>query len=220
MRQVHVLFAMAGGLMATVGGAVWLALRRRGDPRIPRRPYVAVGTLAILIGANFLLVEHALVLALFRRMFVYDDALALAIVAFLCLSGLGSLVGSRLPRRWWLMFAAAGLGVLLLMAHRLQVVGVLLAAAPVALVTGTFFPALFDRAAANPLAVFALDAIGAGLGAILATFVPIIWGFGALFAVTVILFVLTAAADALFHRGLPHASPPGEARSDRSIPVD
>jgi hypothetical protein len=74
---------------------------------------------------------------------------------------------------------------------------------PVALATGTFFPALFDRAAANPLAVFALDAIGAGLGAVLATFVPILWGFGAIFVLAVAVFGLTAAADALFHRGLP-----------------
>jgi hypothetical protein len=124
------------------------------------------------------------------------------------------------PKGWWLLFAAAGLGVLLLMAHRLQVVGVLLAAAPVALVTGTFFPALFDRAAANPLAVFALDAIGAGLGAILATFVPILWGFSALFTVTVILFVLTAGADALFHRGLPQCLGSEGARPGGSIPVD
>jgi SAM-dependent methyltransferase len=217
MRQVHALFALAGGLMATAGGAVWLALRRRGDPRILGRPYAAVGALAILIGANFLLVEHALVLALFRRLFVYDDALALAIVTFLCLSGLGSLAGPQVPKRWLLMLSAVGLGVLLLMGHRLPVLGVLLAAAPIALVTGTFFPALFDRAAAKPLAVFALDAIGAGLGAVLATFVPILWGFGVLFAVTATLFGLTAVADALFHRGLPAGSPSAEAPYGRSI---
>jgi SAM-dependent methyltransferase len=219
MRQVYILFALAGGLMATFGGVVWLALMHRGDPRILGRPYVAVGTLAILIGANFLLVEHALVLALFRRLFVYDDALAIAIVTFLCLSGLGSLVGPKVPKVWLLMLATAGLAVLLVMAHRLPVAGVLLAAAPIALVTGTFFPALFERAAARPLAVFALDAIGAGLGAILATFVPIVWGFGALFALTIALFVLTAAADALFHRGLPPGPPSEEEFSSTGIPV-
>jgi hypothetical protein len=202
MRQVLTLFALAGGALAAVGAVVWLALRRRGDPRIPRRPYAALGALAILVGANFLLVEHALVLALFRRLFVYDDALALAVVSFLGLSGLGSLVGSRLRRRWLLPLAAAGFGVLLLAGHRLPLPGVFLAAAPVGLATGTFFPALFDRAAANPLAVFALDAIGAGLAAVVATFVPILWGFGALFAVAGVLFGLTAASDALFHRGL------------------
>ncbi len=206
-RQVRALFALAGGLMATAGCGVWLALRRRGDPGIPRRPYAAVGALAILIGANFLLVEHALVLALFGRLFVYEDALALAVVAFLGISGLGSLAGPLLPRPWLLISSAAGLGILLLGQHSLSVTGVLLAAAPVALATGTFFPALFDRAAANPLAVFALDAIGAGLGAVLATFVPILWGFGALFAVAAAVFVLTAASDWLFHRPLPDIPP-------------
>jgi hypothetical protein len=148
-------------------------------------------------------IEHALVLAFFRRLFVYDDALELAVVAFLCFSGLGSLSGSLLSKRWLLPLAAAGFGVLLLGSHCLPVAAVLLAAAPVALATGTFFPALFDRAVANPLAVFTLDAIGAGLGAVLATFVPILWGFGAVFVVAGALFGLTAAADALFHREPP-----------------
>jgi hypothetical protein len=94
---------------------------------------------------------------------------------------------------------------------------VLLAAAPVAVGTGTFFPALFDRAAANPLAVFALDTIGAGLGAVLATFVPILWGFGVLFAVAAFLFVLTVVADALFHHILPAGTSAAESRIDRSI---
>jgi hypothetical protein len=201
MHQVRALFALAGGLMAAMGGVVGIALRRRGDPRIPRRPYAAVVALAILIGANFLLIEHSLVLALFRRLFVYDDALELAVVSFLCFSGLGSLGGSLLKKRWLLPLVAVGFGVLMLGSYRLPLAGVLLAAAPVALATGTFFPALFDRAAANPLAVFALDAIGAGLGAVLATFVPILWGFGAVFVVAGALFALTAAADALFHRG-------------------
>ncbi len=201
MAQVRMLFALAAGLTVAVGAAVWFSLRRRGDPSIPGRSYAAVGAVAILIGANFLVVEHTLVLALFRVLFVYDDALALAVVSFLGFSGLGSLGGSLLPRRWLLPLAAAGFGALLLGGHRMPLIGIMLAAAPVALATGTFFPALFDRAAANPLAVFALDAIGAGLGAVLATFVPILWGFGTFFVVAAILFALTAAADALFHRG-------------------
>jgi hypothetical protein len=200
VSQVGILFGLAGGLVAAMGTGVWFALRHRGDPQIPHRPYAAVGALAILIGANFLLVEHSLVLALFRRLFVYEDALALAVVSFLCFSGLGSLGGSLVPKQWLFPLAVVGLGVLLLAGHRVPVIGVLLTAAPVALATGTFFPALFDRASANPLAVFALDAVGAGLGAVLATFVPILWGFGALFAVAVVMFGLTAVLDALFHR--------------------
>ena len=203
--------------MAAAGVGVWLALRRRGAPQIPGRPYAAAGALAVLIGANFLLVEHALVVALFRRLFVYDDALALAAIAFLGLSGLGSLAGPLVRKRWLLLASAVGLGALLLGGHRLPILGVLLAVAPVALTTGTFFPALFDRAAANPLAVFALDAIGAGLGAVLATFVPIIWGFGAFFAVAGALFGVTAAIDVTFHRGLATGSSGATARSDRSI---
>jgi hypothetical protein len=198
MGQVRTLFALAGGLIAVVGGGVWFALRSIGDPRIPGRPYASVAALAILIGANFLLVEHAVVLAVFRQLFVYDDALGLAVIWFLTLSGLGSLGGSLVPRRWILSLAAAGFSVLLFGGHRVPLTGLLVAVAPVAFATGTFFPALFDRAAANPVGVFALDAIGAGIGAVLATFVPILWGFGVFFAVAGCLFGLTAVADALF----------------------
>jgi hypothetical protein len=201
VRQVRILFALAVGLIAAAGAAAWIALRRLGDPQIPRRPFVAVGALAILIGANFLLIEHTLVLALFRRMFVYEDALGLAAVSFLLLSGLGSILGPFVPRRWLLPLTAAGMGILIMPGHRVPVPVVLLASMPVALTTGMFFPALFDRAARRPLGVFALDAIGAGLGAVLTTFVPILWGFGSFFALAAALFGLTAASDAWFHRG-------------------
>jgi hypothetical protein len=201
--QVLALLAMALGLVGAVGAGLWLGLRRRGDPRVPGRPFAAVGGLALLVGANFVLVEHAMVLALFRRMFVYEDALALAVVAFLALTGLGSLAGGRVPRGWLLAASALGLGGLAAGATTATVPLVLLASAPAALATGTFFPALFDRAAANPLAVFALDAVGAGLGAVLATFVPILWGFGALLGASAAAFALTAAADLWFHRASP-----------------
>ncbi|WP_165233512.1 hypothetical protein [Aquisphaera insulae] len=207
IRQVWTLFELAGGLTAAAGIAVWWALRRRGDPRVPGRSFASVGAMAVLIGANFILIEHALVLALFRRMFVYEDALAIAVVSFLCLTGLGSLIGASVPRRWLLAAAVLGLGVLLLASQRLPLAGVLLAASPVAMATGTYFPALFDQTARNPLAVFALDSIGAGLGAVLATFVPILWGLSSLFFVAAFVFLLTAAANAAFHRriapGLP-----------------
>ena len=216
-RQLRALFALAGGLLAAVGGGVWLAVRRRGDPRVPGRPYAAVGALAILIGANFLLVEHSLVLALFRRMFVYDDAMALAVVSMLCFSGLGSLGGSLVAKHWLLPLAAAGFGVLLLGgnrgAARCCVPG---GGASHAFATGTFFPALFDRAAANPLAVFALDAIGAGLGALLATFLPILWGFGARFSRCPwsCLALDRRGRRALFHRGLASRPAVTEVRRD------
>ncbi len=135
------------------------------------------------------------------------EALSAAIVSLPTLSGPGSLVESRVPRGWLLGLSAIGLGTPVAMSGQLQVVGVLLVASPIALTTGTSFPAVFERAAANPLPVFALDAIGAGPGAILASFVPIIWGFGAFFALTLAVFALTATVDAPFHRERPSRPP-------------
>jgi hypothetical protein len=96
--------------------------------------------------------------------------------------------------------AAGAVIVLLAMPAQLSAAGALLVLAPVALATGFFFPALFERAAPNPLPVFALDAIGASCGAVLATFVPILWGFDALFILAASVFGLTAIAHAVFHR--------------------
>ena len=46
--------------------------------------------LAVLIGANFLMMEHALILIVFRRIYVYDDAIGAGAIGFLTLAGLGA----------------------------------------------------------------------------------------------------------------------------------
>ena len=63
---------------------------------------------------------------------------------------------------------------------------------PVALVTGSFFPELFEIAAHKPLAVFASDSVGAALGSLVSFFVPIVFGFQAFFALGAVVFWLTA----------------------------
>jgi hypothetical protein len=199
VRQVFQLFSLASGCLAFCGAAVWLGLRRRGDPMIPGRPFSAVAGLAMLIGANFLMIEHALVLALFRRIYVFDDALTVGAIGFLTLSGLGSLLAGPRLRRLLVLAAAVSALVFLGTAERLSIIGVLAVIAPIALATGMFFPALFERAAANPLAVFAFDAVGAGLGAVAATFIPIAWGIDTFFLVSGIVFLVTVIADTIFH---------------------
>jgi hypothetical protein len=199
VTQVFQLFSLASGSLAICGAAVWWGLRHRGDPMIPGRPFRAVAGLAILIGANFLMIEHALVLALFRRIYVFDDALTVGAIGFLTLSGLGSLLTGRRLRRLLVMAAAVSAVVFLGAGERLSIAGVLIVVAPIALATGMFFPALFELAAANPLAVFAFDAVGAGLGAVAATFIPIAWGIDTFFLVSGIVFIVTVIADTVFH---------------------
>jgi hypothetical protein len=200
LGQVRTLFGLAAGVLGLAGVATWLLLRKSGRSAVPGRSFAAVACLALLIGANFLLVEHLLVLALFRRIYVYDDALGFGAVSLLTLSGLGSLLAFRRFQIVMLAAAAGALIVLLALPAQLSAAGALMALAPVALATGFFFPALFERAAANPLPVFALDAIGASFGAIAATFVPILWGFDAMFILAALVFSVTAIAHAVFHR--------------------
>src|SRR5258705_7726643 len=77
---------------------------------------------------------------------------------------------------------------------------VLLVFAPVAFVTGSFFPGVFDLCARNPLGVFALDAVGAAFGSLAAFFLPIVFGFRSFFIVAAAVVLLTTAAVLLFHR--------------------
>jgi hypothetical protein len=199
MDQVRTLFLMGASAVGLSGLLLGWALRKRGDPALPGRPYRSVAGLALLIGANFLLMEHALVLSLFQRLYVYDDALALGVVGFLTLSGLGSLFSSP---RFQTVAAASAVGLLgffLLAGSPASAFWRCLFIAPAAMLSGSFFPVLFDRTSQNPLAVFAFDSVGAGLGALLATFVPIALGIDAFYLVAAGVFVLTVIADRCFH---------------------
>ena len=89
--------------------------------------------------------------------------------------------------------------ILLIASDRFPATAVVALIAPVALVTGSFFPALFDLAHRNPLAVFAFDAIGAGFGALAASLLPITFGLGAFLYLAAAVFLITAAANSLFH---------------------
>ena len=67
-----------------------------------------------------------------------------------------------------------------------------------AFVTGSFFPALFEAAAENPLGVFAADSIGAAIGSLVSFFIPIVFGFDWFFAFATAIFWATAIATYVF----------------------
>ena len=203
MNQVYGLFGIGGGLLALVGVILVVVLKWRGDPRIPGRSYWRLVGVTFLIGANFLVMEHYLVLALFKRTFIYYDSLMLGAISFLILSGLGSVLATARLRRLFSAIAVLATIVLLCFPNSLPPVAVIVLVAPIALSTGTFFPVIFDLAASNPLSVFALDAIGAGFGTLLATFVPIAFGFPVFFTIAGAFFLATAVANWLFHRNMP-----------------
>ncbi len=149
MTQVAQLFGLAAGVLGLAGAWAWWGFRRRGDAHIPGRPFSAVAGLAMLVGANFLMMEHCLVLILFRRLYVYDDALGIGAVSFLTFSGLGSLVAARRLRPAFLAAGAIAMTAFLASAGRMPVAE-LVAIVPIALATGMFFPALFERRRAIP----------------------------------------------------------------------
>ncbi len=204
LRQVVVLFSIVAGLLVAVGAvAIWV-LRKAGNPQIPGRSYWHVAAISFLVGANFLVFEHCVILALFQKMYVFHDALVGGAISFLILSGLGSVLIT--PRLLPFFQAIGGAFVLALLGCQIFVpdlspVALIALAAPVAFVTGSFFPALFELSSHNPLAVFALDALGAGIGSMLAFFLPIAFGFHVFFPFAAVVFLVTCAASWLFFRG-------------------
>ncbi|MEM7232996.1 MAG: hypothetical protein AAF517_12505 [Planctomycetota bacterium] len=199
LGQVTKLFSIVAGLVALVGGLLTFSLRKSGDPKIPGRSYLQVAGLSFLIGANFLILERFAILALFRKIYMFHDALLLGAISFLVLSGLGSVLIRPTHRGVFQMLGAICL-VALIALEPLSPTVTLLLVAPVAFVTGSFFPALFERAAGNPLAVFALDAVGAALGSLLAFFLPIALGFHYFFPVAAVVFIATALGSHAFFR--------------------
>ena len=201
MGQLYSLYGIVVGGLLLVGSALLLGLSKSGDPRIPGRSYWSVAGLSLLIGANFVLFEHYVILALFKKLYVFHDALVLGAISFLVISGLGSVIISpRLRAPLQLVACIVVLGLLAFQSH-LSSQLILICISPVALVTGSFFPALFDLAARNPVAVFAMDAIGAGLGSTCAFFLPIAFGFSSFFAVAGAVFLATAFFTWRFYRG-------------------
>jgi hypothetical protein len=205
LQQVGKLFALVGTLLAVFAALLYLLLRKRADPGIRGRPFPQVLLISVLVGANFLVIEHYLILALFGKLYVYHDALVLGAISFLIVSGLGSTFIT--PRRRPAFQLAGGLFILaLLFSHAsLSPWASLALLAPVAFVTGSFFPALFEAAAENPLGVFAGDAIGAAIGSMASFFIPIVFGFSWFFVFATLMFWLTAFATYLFFRGLVEA---------------
>ncbi|MGD8615375.1 MAG: hypothetical protein PVI91_06885 [Gammaproteobacteria bacterium] len=202
LQQVGALFALVCGLLVVLGGLLLLVLRNKGDPRIPGRSFSQVVLISLFIGANFLVIEHYLILALFNKLYVYRDALVLGAISFLVISGLGSsLITPRV--RPPLQFAGGVCILLLLLFHDgLSPWASVALLAPVAFVTGSFFPTLFEAAAENPLAVFAADSIGAAIGSMASFFIPIVFGFSWFFVFATAMFWTTALATFVFFRNL------------------
>ena len=199
-RQVYQLYGFGGLVLLVLGLIIYLVLRKRGNPQIPGRSYNSMALLAFFLGANFLLVEHHLVFVLFKIRYVYHDALMMGAVLFLLLSGIGSMMVNSKLRRLTILTALICYFILTLAYAWLpdwMMVGLMI---PGAIAAGTFFPLLFEKAANNPLGVFAMDAIGAALGSLLAAAIPILFGFQIYGIIALTMFAGTVLIDNWFHK--------------------
>ena len=192
VEDIHWMFRSLAIALVVVGVIVWVLLHRSlrgGSCPVPR---AVLFTLGILLGANFLLLEHLCVVQLFRQLYSYYDALVIAIVAFLTLTGIGSLL---IPKRLLPMITVVTLVLAPIFAlwgsRAWPVAGAITMLVPAVLATGTFFPVIFEAIPMGRLQLFSMDAVGAALGAILAFFVPMLFGFQVFTIVVMSVFLIT-----------------------------
>jgi hypothetical protein len=207
LHQVGQLALLVGALMAGLSLTLLLLVRKRGNPGIPGRSYAQTIGVSLLVGANFLILEHYLILTLFEKLYVYHDALVLGAISFLIITGLGSSLIAARSRPTFQLLGAIFILLLLLLQDAISPWIGLALLAPVAFVTGSFFPALFEAAADSPLGVFAADSIGAAIGSMISFFIPIVFGFEWFFVIATLMFWLTAAAIYRFFHGGRGAEP-------------
>ena len=198
-RQIFQLYGFAAVVILTLGLLLYISLRKKGNPGITNRSYFSVALLSFLLGANFLLVEHHLVFVLFSINYVFHDALMMGAVIFLILSGIGSTISDSKTRNILLSVAIPCYIVLVLAGSLLPDFIRLALIVPGAAAAGTFFPLLFDKAAKNPLAIFALDAVGAAVGSMLAAAIPILFGFQVYGYLVLTILCITIIMDKWFH---------------------
>lgn len=190
--DIQWMFKRLAVLLGVVGVVLWVLLyrsMRRHPCPVPRAVLLA---LSVLVGANFLLLEHLCVIQLFRHLYAYYDCLVIGIVGFLTLTGIGSLL---IPRR---LIPAITVATLILAAiygwwgsRAWPVAGGITMLVPTVLITGTFFPLIFELIPAGRLQLFSMDAVGAALGTILAFFIPMLFGLQAFTIVAVSMFLIT-----------------------------
>lgn len=198
-RQVVQLYGTGALILLLAGIGIWILLRKKGDPRIKKRSYGNVMTLSFLLGANFLLIEHLVVLSLFQANFVYYDALITGAIAFLILSGIGSMISIPKVQKPLMVIGIITLGTGLVLQETVPSEILLFLMVPSAIAAGMFFPTLFDSASDNPLGVFAFDAVGAGLGSLLAASIPLLFGFKVYGYIAVLIFTITVIYNLWFH---------------------
>jgi len=127
-------------------------------------------------------------------------------LSFLLITGMGSTFIKPAMRPLFQVIGGLFILLLLLVQDSLSPLANLALIAPVAFVTGSFFPALFEAAAENPLGVFAADSIGAAIGSMASFFIPIVFGFDWFFVFATVIFWATAFATFLFFRNLKSAA--------------
>ncbi|UCD57200.1 MAG: hypothetical protein JSV16_15535 [Candidatus Hydrogenedentota bacterium] len=180
-------------LVFLIGAAAVRFLKKQTGERFPAHEFHRVCLLAVLVGANFMILENFVIFKLYRYLAIPLDAIFLGTVGFLMITGLGSVSASQIPRIPLITVGAALCGVSLLAGPRLSTPATLLVFLPLVGMTGSFFPSIFIGTRERLLSIFVMDAIGALVGGLISFFVPIFFGFNLFFFLTPLVFLLCSS---------------------------
>src|SRR5262249_24536631 len=136
LDQLYTLFLAVGSFLLLVGRALSFGLSRSGVPQIPGRSYWQVAGPSLPLGATFVLLAHDVLLQLFKKLYVFQDALVIGAISFLLVSGCGSVFIGQRTRLWFQLIAVVCLVPLAFLQDKLSATSVVLLVAPVAFATG------------------------------------------------------------------------------------
>jgi spermidine synthase len=215
-QEIAWMFQRLAVLVSLAGLAAAFFFGRRLMRRTHDLPVAGMLSVGVLIGANFLLIEHMCVIHLFQRIYAYYDALILGTVSVLTVSGMGSLLIAPRALAWLASLSVVSLSVWWFGGAAQWDPGTaLVLVTPAVLTSGSFFPLVFERSPAARLELFGMDAIGAAFGAMLAFFVPMLFGFdiflgvaaGCFAATSIVTLVLLGRSSGTSERGSEAARP-------------
>lgn len=172
-------------------------------PRGNRSTLLIRSSAATMVGVNFVLIENLVIYRLTREFF--DNVTAVFAGSILCLAlfGIGSMTIRNIRGLWPAATALGGAALLCYglssettVAHVAGWIGLCCTMIP----AGTFFPLMFTSSSRFRLTIYAMDAVGALIGGVVALAVPLVMTFSTFALVALVSFAGTAALVILSRR--------------------
>jgi len=199
------LFKGLFSITAIIGACLIIFLKNFWNKKFPsqKKAFWRVGFVAVMVGANFIVMENFLIYKLNRYLSVPLDAMYAGIIVFVIFAGIGAyLIKDRYRHAVFYLCLLIAL-CLCLFQKMFSIPVVLMLMVLPFIFTGSFFPAIFRGGDSKKLLIFVLDGLGAFIGAVIAFSLPLLVGFRMFYMAALVLFIVTAASIMAYQRKTP-----------------